>query len=396
MKAKLSLKDLLSVVFAVIALMSIAACSPGSSSSNLEGEVPEECLYTPDQGSDVDVALAADTSVDSSGFFEKKYSPTRLNSVLNTSIVATIRFAKASGLSLYRVVAGKTHCDLYNSLENAPAAQQDYWDKASSGLPENVSLLGLFISSDKDDQNFEAGKTPTILINAGADRWTLVHEMTHANFNNVRRLDSDFRTDTEVGKSWIEDAKFLFAFADKKASPVSIDESLELSKKFANLAKDYIEFQRRFALEEITIESILLRAWSEDRMKFHASRSPKNGINYIRMKKAELEKDFKDLEDLHANLTEESLEFAKSELVVEGLKQLRFLAGELESVSSHSERIYSEKSSATNMLIGLAPQNQLMHSNHLENESEVEPIVTCNHGGINQEMIDEAFGRNRK
>lgn len=157
------------------------------------------CVIPKNQGDDTISPREAKLVV--SDFFGKRYDRSMLENVLTASAVATGRYvSELLEGRLYRIprdmVPDARVCPMFTDLPVAPDDLRDLWDRFAGGeLRKGLDgwrLAGLYFEDcgrdgyPCDDRSMVR---PTILIDEGRDRWTLIHEMMHFNFSRERKLD---------------------------------------------------------------------------------------------------------------------------------------------------------------------------------------------------------------
>ncbi len=158
------------------------------------------CTIQKSQGRNVDLKAAAQDSrqdVVAAPFFNKRYNRHHLEAVFSTSAIATAKFAsQLLNGRLYRVqrefVKGEKLCPMFTDLPEASTDLYAVWDEQVRKTQGGQSrLAGIYFQycdpeRDCDDRRLTL---PTILIDDARDRWTLVHELMHFNFDRERKRD---------------------------------------------------------------------------------------------------------------------------------------------------------------------------------------------------------------
>lgn len=239
--------------------LSLGACGGGGGEA--ARVVPPNfsaCDQKPDVGASAILSNASQTDwVPSEIFAEKLYDRYDLEAVLDASSTSTTDYVQSLGVRLMKVPnasSGKA-CPTYFNLKPVDETFGAIWNKAASSAGgTGGQLAGLFFEYNG----------PTILVDEVSDRWTLVHELMHYNFNEGRRTNALLSRATLEGRLRQLSQDFVQATEDYKAAPNRGD----LAKAVA--AVHDIVVTARLAgitgpLEEMTIEAMLIaRAASGD------------------------------------------------------------------------------------------------------------------------------------
>ncbi len=265
--------------------MTVSACGGGGGGDGGGGHaVPKvdlsACDQHPEVGPSALIGNATKTEFVKSEFFNKPYDRYDLEAVLDASVKSTAQYVNSLGITLRKVVNGSPagKCPNYFGVPNAPDDLLAIWNEAAAGSSNNSSLQGLFF--EYCGQGTGAGCkeremiNPTILVNHVADRWTLVHELMHHNFNQGRKADAEipsaFRLDQMTKYHSNQFKKFLKDFEDlpNRGDLSSAVTELETLVKIGHHAL------ARKPLEEVAIEGMLIDLWAKDEFKNSGSREP--------------------------------------------------------------------------------------------------------------------------
>jgi hypothetical protein len=268
----------------VLAAFALAGCSVSSDGKGSPGHVtqysydPALCTtLLPDTG---DTALYANLRVSKpidSVYYAKRYNRAVLEGVLTASGEETQNFVAAMGIDLSKVsyVGERNTCLFQHSLPVVSDDLAEIWNETAGGDHGGGHLDGLFVAFSNGQSVREA-----IMVREDSSRWTLVHEMMHANFFRQRQADG-----VRSGSALRADVRRAYAalkndYATYKASPSAallttlVSESDDLSKLlYQSLVSG--------SLEEIADESLLLQEWSDGRLKYVSPTSVKNAAWYI-------------------------------------------------------------------------------------------------------------------
>lgn len=264
--------------------LSFTACGGGGGGDSQGNVIPKAdfsaCDQNPTVGSSAIIGNASKTDFVASNFFGKPYDRFDLEAVLDASVVATTEYVKSLGINLMKVTVGSPagKCPNYFSLPNANEPLEKVWNEASSGTNGNASLQGLFLEFCGAGTGVGCRErqmvNPTILVNHVSDRWTLVHEMMHYNFNQGRKAAQDIPTNAMLDKmTKYHSAQFKKFLNDFEALPNRGDLANAV-KELEQLVKISHHLMFRKALEEIAIEGMLIDLWAKDEFKNSGARTP--------------------------------------------------------------------------------------------------------------------------
>jgi hypothetical protein len=282
-----------------IIAIGLAACSNGGGGGggNADPVYNAEACKTnpPEQGPSALTAKISQRNVVSADFFDKKYDRSMLEGVLDASSFSTTDYVKALGVNLSRItpatdkVTAQTCLNFYN-LSSPDDGRQSIWNQVSQGLPQGNTLQGLYFEYCGTDINQPACQDrglvqPTILVYEAADRWTIVHEMMHHNFNRERKLDLALPTEKELRGSITDSDKRLvdvlkaYNAAPDQAGALKIAAELDTN---SHLIYDRLV---RSSLEEIAVEGTLVEEYAAGTLKHVTSGSAKNAAWYMNYSK---------------------------------------------------------------------------------------------------------------
>lgn len=263
---------------------SLSACGGGGGGGESANVVPKvdlsACDQHPEVGSSAILANASRTEFIASDFFGKPYDRFDLEAVLDASVKSTTEYVASLGVTVRKVVTGSPagKCPNYYTVANADENFLKIWNEASKGTNNNASLQGLFFefcgsgasAGCRDRQMVN----PTILLNHVSDRWTLVHEMMHYNFNQGRKADPKIPANSMIDKmTKYHTAQFKKFYNDFEALPNRGDLSNAV-KELSELVKVSHHLMFRKDLEEISIEGMLIDLWAKGEFKNTGARTP--------------------------------------------------------------------------------------------------------------------------
>ena len=223
--------------------------------------------------------------------FNKKYDISKLKPILKASAESSANYIKKildvevykiSGNPNFATACNRNGRPSLNFLQIAPEVYQYIW-KHISGNSQGSILLGLYLESGNALSNHYTDK-PVILLNEHSGKWTLVHEMMHHLFrdkvNNTYRADK-LQKDLEVALNKFQNGlKQIQNYRDTN--------NYEYNKLFNDTASKYKELYNmtdqivtQFPLEEIIIESILLKEAYKKNLLYIDSNNFLSAVGYM-------------------------------------------------------------------------------------------------------------------
>ncbi len=294
------LADLLarpSVSIFLLPLMALTACGFGAEAPSLERRkiVPAQydiasCRIPKTSGEEAIFAKLNSEEITTSDYFFKVYNRADLEAVLGASATSTSRYvSNLLGGRLFRVPReyreGERVCPMYTDLPLLPVELEPTWYSQADQLKNpDERLAGLYFEAcNPEDCNDRALILPTILIDDGMDRWTLVHEMMHHNFNRERKRNPNYIGDRvldQQGREAKDEVVRLFEFYDETKSTEALR---DLAERLNWLVRVYLkESLVNSFFEEVAIEGQLVDEFAADRLKNVAPEAAQNAIWYMR------------------------------------------------------------------------------------------------------------------
>ena len=239
------------------------------------------CKLSPDQGSGARLALLNVDEIVTSHYFQKRFDKADLDAVKDASLNATADYVRAMGVGVYRIRRTQgTVCPMFACLDDVPDDFQRVWDVHASKYPTEGVLAGLYFEYCDDDCLDRALTKPTILVDEAADRWTLVHEMMHHNFNRTRKGDP-----AEIGRRSLEKARndSLTKFNDLNESygTASHEEMKALVQEAKRFAESQYKLLVRTDFEEIAVEGLLVEAYARGELGNVTADAARSAVLYM-------------------------------------------------------------------------------------------------------------------
>lgn len=233
----------------------------------------------PDTGGAADFGDITQSRPVTSDFFGKRYNRALLEGVLSASDLDTESYVSQMGVQLFKIpyLGTDNTCLFHHSLSEAPADFREVWDEAAGGDHGGGHLDGLFVSYL--DNTGQAGEA--IMVRETSSRWTLVHEMTHANFHRQRVADGTLEG-LELRDAVTKSADdYEQAFTNYKYGGHRSQDLAALVTAADSRAKLLYQALVQGPLEEIADESLLLEEWSAGRLQYVSNDSAVNASWYI-------------------------------------------------------------------------------------------------------------------
>ncbi|HVK60316.1 MAG TPA: hypothetical protein VM432_02150 [Bdellovibrionales bacterium] len=245
-------------LFIIIGMSLLTACAqqpddPQQSYYNPAYD-PTSCEeFTPGLGEPADVSNIQVDDIRDSGYFAKPYDYADLEAVLRASPTQTALYGERLGVALNKVPrraseGGPQPCRLFAFLKLPPPELMYLWQSVAGDGGEGI-LAGLYFENCPEDEcPQDRVQKPTIMIDDSMDRWTLVHEMTHHNFNKERKQRDDFQSNTQLRKI-IESEKKAYHTANNLSNAAT---------HLERLTQATYRFLVQTIFEEIAVEGLLL------------------------------------------------------------------------------------------------------------------------------------------
>jgi hypothetical protein len=278
------------VLLAVGTMFTLTACGGGGGSGADTRIVTDfsACDTKPDVGPSALYQNASRTDFVKSNFFGKPYDRYDLEAVLNASSTSTTTYVQSLGIGLYKIPREnmKNQCPTYFNLPTPNALLKSIWSEAAGGNTGDGKLAGLFFELCGGGGGTPACRAremvqPTILVDEASDRWTLVHEMMHYNFNQARKAAVDIPTTSKLERDLQEaSAKLKKSIEDFDKLPNRGDLQAASDALHTLIVSGKEAYVRR-SLEEMTIEGMLIDLWADGEFKNVSNSAPASGVWYM-------------------------------------------------------------------------------------------------------------------
>lgn len=216
------------------------------------------------------------------GVFNKPFDRFDLEAVLDASAVSTTDYVRGLGINLYRVpranLAGA--CQTFFNLDEVPADLRVTWDRASGGISDG-RLAGLYWDDCQGRcQDFEIVR-PTILVDEASDRWTLVHEMMHHNFNQGRKADRNIIPYTPLVRQMQRSLQRIDKWTREHQAQPELAKLESIAAESESLTRSLYELEVRGSFEEVALEAQLIGEWVAGRFKTGTTQTAQSSLWYM-------------------------------------------------------------------------------------------------------------------
>jgi hypothetical protein len=159
------------------------------------------------------------------------------------------------GVKVYKSGRGEQgKCQNFAILDVAPAAAQSAWN-AESDSDFSLLLSGVYL----------AGTQPTIVIRADSNKWTLLHELLHHDFELQRK---------RIGQQPVSVRNERFGVVKEQMAKMKDEgfKTLDEADLYIHLLEEKLVIGDTVivngALEEVTVESVLREAFEDGKLKY--------------------------------------------------------------------------------------------------------------------------------
>lgn len=210
------------------------------------------CAFTPDQGANYYLPLREEKR---KSYFNKEYNYNWLKMVGPTSLRYTYQAIKDQGV---KVLAAKTSQDEGCPFTDIPRASSHYQNVFTGSSSD---ILGLYLPKYDLDLVGDDKYMAHIIVWDMVDKWTLVHEFMHHNFQTNRDKNEEKCNSAQL-------QIYLDRLKDYATTPVagserSVRDWERATENFVNFSSCVQYIVKNYAFEEYTIEKMLLA--SEER-----------------------------------------------------------------------------------------------------------------------------------
>lgn len=257
-------------ILGVMAALSMAACSPSSSTSGATSvEIPgsdHSCEFQPQDG---ETAPAPTEPNLHTFFFGKSIDMAKLAPLYKASGLETVRYMESQGLEI-RGVSRKNpqKCRRYEFLPAALGPQVSLWEALEREINDDrSSVAGVFFPAGDVTERVRFEK-PTILVGFDTHRRVLVHEYVHYLYNSEAAKKPGYRRGQEM-LSELNSVGNELGYGDYVGNPVTFSyDPLSKGQTLENVARLLSVSEQiltHFALEEVAIEAKFLDDFNDRR-----------------------------------------------------------------------------------------------------------------------------------
>jgi hypothetical protein len=216
------------------------------------------------------------------GFFNKPYDRHDLEAVLDASSVSTTDYVKSLGVELFRVprtqLAGA--CQTFFNLDEAAEELKTVWNRASGGVSDG-RLAGLYWDNCGDSCQDFAIVRPTILVDEASDRWTLVHELMHHNFNQARKADRGIIPYTPLVRGLQRSINKIEKLMREHQLRPELSKLEAITTEAETVNRSLFELEKRGSFEEVALEAQLILEWYQGRFTSGNIQSAQSSLWYM-------------------------------------------------------------------------------------------------------------------
>jgi hypothetical protein len=227
-----------------------------------------QCSNDPEVGESIEAPITFGAP-QNTAYFGKRFYTQSLEKTLQASSFSIAKALFDEGVDLYQVPSYvPSRCRYFDFLNPtiSVATVQESWNQSVKLAPSQNALLGLFAT--KYRKNLQSGhvtlRYPSIVLLDRTQKWTLIHEMSHYLFARARILsphmpfNEDLNNRNRLVRSQINSLRDISRLDQNQA------------QLLVTLYEDYIAFNleldKREALEEFTIEAMILEYYREGKI----------------------------------------------------------------------------------------------------------------------------------
>lgn len=269
---------MIKVLIFFLASVSLTSCGVKKTGAPELGDLSYSTYSSCQQNASQRQSPVAGGVVDS-GYFGKLIDRSSVNAILDADVMQTAARASYDQLSMYVVNQGS--CSTFSFLPLPPSNVFEYWREASGGSGVG-SLLGLYKEDCQENCKPDQVINPLVMLNACTDRWTMVHEILHHNFNVQRKRYKPFDSDEAIIAVLLYELNQMDQIVTAYNQSPSEYQGMQLVHSLDKVRDLLIRFTYQTSFEEVSIESLLLREFANYRLRQVPTRAVKNAINYVR------------------------------------------------------------------------------------------------------------------
>jgi hypothetical protein len=213
--------------------------------------------------------------------FNKPYDRADLEAVLNASAVQTSIYVMDMGVNVYRIPRSRGQCPMYYALPEVPSNLRSVWDEIAGGSGQG-QLAGAYFEICEGNCPDYSMSNPTILVHESSDRWTLVHEMMHHNFNSLRKANHGTESINAIRERVRSGQINLESLVDSYDQNRSRQTLTAIANQVYSLINGIYVLLVNTTFEEIAIESLLLEEAANGNYTYISRDSTNSAIWYIK------------------------------------------------------------------------------------------------------------------
>ncbi len=290
----------------------LLACSPQGPEDNAPRRIPELPQYDrsacrdvqPYEGGEAPRGNHLQNNFVTENAFNKPYDRADLDAVLNASAVQTSVYVMDMGVNVYRIPRARNQCPMFYALPEVPSNLRAVWDEIAGGSGQG-QLAGAYFEICEGTCPDKSMANPTILVHEASDRWTLVHEMMHHNFNALRKASSteSINSIRERVRSGQVNLEQLVDSYDQNRNRQTLT---SIANQVYTLINSIYVLMVNTTFEEIAIESLLLEEAAAGNYTFISRDSAQSAIWYIKLSRQDGLRHFAAFSDVLLKISREA------------------------------------------------------------------------------------------
>ncbi len=253
------------------------------------------CAFQPYEGQAAAYANLGATQILAEPLFHKKFDRSDLDAVLSASATETSFYVRDMGVNLFKVPRAQG-CPTYYSLPPVGEDLQTIWNKMAGGTGEG-QLAGLYFENT-NSPNGRQVVNPTIIVHESSDRWTLVHEMMHHNFNVQRKADPGVQSAQDAERELQNRAKAVDTLIKSYEGRPNKGDLMEIAVTTDRLTSLIEHILVNSIFEEIALENLLIDEKLSGRLSYVSDESLRSAAWYIGFARKEGMRQFEPLGEL--------------------------------------------------------------------------------------------------
>jgi hypothetical protein len=225
----------------------------------------QSCEFGWTDGGSVDEVAAAQASIETT-LFGKRFNRAALQAIDGASARDTVEFIERSQAAhVYFVPKSVSDCNLFDHVTPAPTDLSDFWDDTTRDEAADSFTVGMYLPQGSKGLS-TTQSAGAISLRRDANRWHLVHEYMHHLFG-VQAVADGFDGNAldasldGIGRRFTSAASTYDAFKSQTTYG-------EYVAALDALFQAYRQVALHYALEEVTIETLLQKEHASGRLTY--------------------------------------------------------------------------------------------------------------------------------